>query len=110
MQLLSDNSVSNMTCTIKPHLLNVNVTYTNSGIVTINSTEKIPIELPTNTSTAANAAINSIKFHLPLAQSAVSNSVVVTLYELFRDQYPDAQLDLSPLMVDTPFSTTKLYY
>ena len=110
MQLLNDDLLSNIACTIKPHLLNVNVTYSNSGIVTINSTEKIPIELPANTSTAANAAINSIKLHLPLTQSTVSNSVVITLYEIFRDQYPNSPLDLSPLMVNTPFSTAKFYH
>lgn len=101
-----------MVCTIKPQLLNVTVTYENTGIVSINSTTEIPTDLPVNTSSVAQSVIAAVRNHLPLTQSSASNSVVDTLYgltpvNLYHDvnmSWSQVEVAFSPLMVNAPFS------
>ncbi|KAF8689736.1 hypothetical protein AX14_001497 [Amanita brunnescens Koide BX004] len=104
--LIEGTAVSNMVCTIKPQLLNVTVTYENTGIVSINSTTEIPTDLPVNTSSVAQSVIAAVRNHLPLTQSSASNSVVDTLYgltpvNLYHDvnmSWSQVEVAFSPLM------------
>ena len=61
----------NITCSIKPQLLNVNVTYENNGIVTVESMARIPVDLPTNSSAAVLVTMIGLETNLFFAQGLI---------------------------------------
>lgn len=95
----------NMTCSIEPRLLELDVTfYNNSGLITLEPQSST--DLPINTSTAVNYTMTVLENHLSNAQSLDRNLIVDGIYQLyvqnsgspqdFSSQVPELMVGLSP--------------
>ncbi|KAF8336081.1 hypothetical protein F5887DRAFT_1285508 [Amanita rubescens] len=85
---ISGNQASvNMTCNIKPQILNVSVIYNNTGYVTLEplwQTSTYP------TSTVVTNIMAALEYHLSITQAPDMNIAIEAIYELYTAAYPSS--------------------
>jgi hypothetical protein len=79
-----------MTCNIKPQILNVSVTYNNTGYVTLEPLWQTSIYPPINTSTVVTNIMAALEYHLSITQAPDMNIAIEAIYGLYTVAYPSS--------------------
>ena len=88
---LTSNEVTNKTCTIRPHWLNVNVTYIPGGFVTLEPTQNL-YDISLTSSSLILAAVSTLDSHFAYSQTMLGNHILYTLSDIVSDLVPGASL------------------
>ena len=90
---LNSDIVGNVTCTITPRWLNVNVTYVRDGFVTLEPMTQLP-DISLTSSGLIQYVISALQVHLNRAQALEGNDLVNTIESLlFPGRFDSPQID-----------------
>ncbi|KAF8336764.1 hypothetical protein F5887DRAFT_920701 [Amanita rubescens] len=74
-----------MSCSIRPQLQDVFVTYNYTGIVITETLPGTLVDVPVNTSSTVNSIVGALQKHLSDAQSLNTNLVIDPIYTIYDD-------------------------
>ncbi len=87
----------NMTCSINPQILNVNVTYNKTGFVTLEPVLNTSTTPPINTLATISATMSALEYHLSIAQAPDMNLAVEGIYGAYSLYPSSGDGDYEPL-------------
>ena len=73
--MITEDGTRNLTCTIKPLWLNVNVTYDRDGYITLDPSAQLLPDIPLNTSMIIQSVTQVISFHFLESQTVYENAI-----------------------------------
>lgn len=73
--MITEDGTGNLTCTIKPLWLNVNVMYDRDGYITLDPSAQLLPDIPLNTSMIIQSVTQVISFHFLESQTVYENAI-----------------------------------
>jgi hypothetical protein len=80
--MITQGGTGNLTCTIKPRWLNVNVTYVRDGYITLDPSAQLLPDIPLNASMIIQSVTQVIRFHFLESQTVYENAIQNILTQL----------------------------